>query len=198
MIDTFIALFGGLFLLGKKANKKLLQADIDRRSDEYYSVHNMIKNDDLQYSTLMPQFIKEPWQCLDTISDGLEEVFGKEWRTLFHNRRPRDEHLGFMTDLNGFTDIWGAAYEIYLSYYGQVCTHSYNVRMIMRGAEPDGSENMQKSRECNLKTCRVIERNMQAKYGADMRLWSLNYDPDKLAWEHYADKLRLSKKSCSW
>ena len=198
MFDTFIALFGGLFLLGRKANKKLMQADMDMRKQEFDSVQNVIQDYDLQWLTLMPQFIKDPWQCLEMIAADLEEVFGEDWRVLFRARRFREEHLGSMTDTYCFRDIWGAAYQIYLSRYGQVCTFIYNVKMIMRGVEADGSENMPKSRECNIRTCRVIERNVQKIHGADMRLWILGFDNNKWTWEHYVKKSRATNCKRPW
>ena len=197
MIDTFIALFGSIFLIGNYVKKKADQASENARKRRFDDFHDTVFDNDVRFSTLT-YFTNNRWAVLNGISDDLEEVFGKDWRHFFSLYKLCENNLPPSPSFYGFNDIWGAAFEIYLSRLGYISTVSYKVGMLMDGASRTDPYNMPRSRECNRKTCRVIERHMQEKYGKKMILWEASYDKNILMWDHFVDLYQGKKINRPW
>lgn len=184
MFEFFIALFGGLFYGVKGFNERCETNRYKNLKETCRQVDDIVTNPDFEHKS-HPKGNKEAWEMLLSIQDDIEEIFGEQWMSLFkkydyYSIKQLDKTPGH----SGFCQIWRLAFEVWLSNRGYIpwLRDYYDTKFYFREAEQEELD----VRAINLRTCKIIERNMQANHPTlPLRLWvSLDTEPTVLRWEH--------------
>ena len=147
MFEFFIALFGGLFYGGKHVNYKSKVKQV-KHSEE---LHNEISCSYEYLTNTKKWFLDDRCGILNSISDDLQEVFGKQWRELFCDTVV----FGTIPNtgmVNRYANQWEIALNIYISKKGYVPPYTIAGYSLMN------VQDTQRSRI--IKMCEIIERNI--------------------------------------
>lgn len=149
MFEFFIALFGSLFYGGKLSKESSQKRRIERFDYQRDRIDELLrpsKKDisEIQYELGDP---KRRWGLVETIMEELMEVYGMSWKKELMNSAD-----GYGT-WSIYEQPWGIVYNLLLAKRGKVTNSSYSLRDI---------KDYQRQRV--IKTCQMIERNIQNKY----------------------------------
>jgi len=180
MFEFFIALFGGLYyggrFLSEKINKNLAEAKQKKWDTVWRLLHDYSVEHDV--SELM-KTQEGRNSILSSIKDDVIYVFGEHYKDIFEDYLYNEQTGVHRCDLYGFGDVWNIAYVIYLSKLGYVNSIEYAYTRAINGVKKSNApgkyyeyvqENQDWSLGVCLRTCDVIEKNIQYKHGELCRL----------------------------
>lgn len=131
MLDFFIALFGGAYMLAKSGQENRIAQRSRMTYDQKMAIRKKVMDWDA-IAKIRRRFNEDPYGMLNEIAGDMKFIFqGYDWEKLFHDWPFHDPFLDFSTPAHS---IWEIAYNVYLSKHGyaketEVRTASYHGNM---------------------------------------------------------------------
>lgn len=214
MFDFFIALFGGLYYVGKSSSEKSKTKDAAHRNKTYDAVDATLR----QYRNY-PKTLADGWVMLNEIQNELEDLFGVNWAEIYKNCSG-----GFLSTYPHPCEnpnrtknprrccqwnIWAIAYNIWLSKQGYISDVEYDINNPQNFGEIENYHWLQKypilndTQKLLTKMYQMIELNIQNKHpDLKLGLWlhrmDESSDPWHIKWSYYFDRVGYTPTTKPW
>ena len=192
MFELLIALFGGIYLIGRTAFDRSEKKYSDNRTKISRGIQELTQDSSKRHE-LKIKFRENRWECLEEISENLKRVFvGQTWDEILeiYKKAPFELYEYDKAQGTKITSLWTGAFYIYLATHGQSPDYKYYIGFRLPFLDDDTSV------KYTIEFLKEIERVLYYRYGDNFLLYEFNGDPKRLLCGYYMDELRVLKIGC--